>query len=454
MNTVSTLSTDLYQLTMAAGYFHNRMHNKRISMELFVRRIPHKRRFLVVAGLQRALEYLRSIRFDSAHIEYLRRVPSLRGALDFEFVEFLRDFRFRGDVWAMPEGTVAFAMEPLLRVTGTLLEAQLVETTLLSIINTETMIASKAARVVLAAEDTQVLEFGSRRTSPGEAITSARAAFIAGFAATSNVEAGFQHDIPLAGTAAHSWIMAHESEQQAFQNFATVFPDHAIMLVDTYDTLEGTRRAIEAVGTKLQAVRLDSGNLLDLSIKVRKLLDEHDLAHTQIIASGDLNEHKIAELRSQGAPIDAWGVGTELVRSKDAPSLGGVYKLVEDHDTGRSVAKFSRDKATLPGCHQVFRIKKKHAFVRDIVGTTPEFHIDATPLLEEWMMSGKVTRELPSLANIRRRARNQIRALPQEVKLLAPLQSEEAPPYEVRISDALQALIERVRTREVGQEGV
>lgn len=442
------LHTDLYQLTMAAGYFHKGLHEKRISMEMFVRKLPPERRFLVVAGLERALGYLRELRFDEAQIDYLRRIPALRKAMSFEFVEFLRGFRFRGDVWAMPEGTVAFAREPLLRVTGSLLEAQLVETALLSIINTETMVASKAARVVLAAGESAVLDFGTRRTSPEEGVASARSAFLAGFSATSNVEAGFRFDIPVAGTAAHSWIMAHADEHQAFRNYADVFPQHAILLVDTYDTVEGTRRAIEAVGSDLVGVRLDSGDLLTLSRKVRQQLDAAGLEGARIVGSGDLNEHKIAALRAEGAPIDAWGVGTELARSIDAPSLSGVYKLVEDHSAGRPVAKFSRGKASLPGCHQVFRVTRNGVFQRDVIGTTPEFHVDAEPLLEAFLEDGQPTRELPSLTAIRARARDQIAALPSELRDLDPL-PDEVRSDQVEISDALERLVAEVRKRDL-----
>lgn len=450
MESGNALATDLYQLTMAAGYFHGEMHNKRISMELFVRQTPPERRFLLVAGLQSALEHLRRIRFDEAQIDYLQRVPALREAMTFEMVELLRDFRFRGDVAAMPEGTVAFAQEPLLRVTGTLLEAQLVETALLSIYNTETMVASKAARIVLAAGSDRVLEFGSRRTSPEEAVASARAAYLAGFSATSNAEAGFRHGIPLAGTAAHAWTMAHEREIDAFRRYVEVFPDHAILLVDTYDTIEGTRRALEAAGDRLVGVRLDSGDLLTLSKEVRKMLEDAGQLRAIIVGSGDLNEHRIASLKQADAPIDAWGVGTELVRAKDAPSLGGVYKLVEDHDTGRKVAKFSDQKATLPGCHQVFRVQRGAEFARDIIGTTPEFHVDSEPLLVDWMVEGRLVRELPSLPAIRRRARAQLEALPACVRSLEPIPDGEPPPYEVRVSDGLMSLSQAVRDREFG----
>lgn len=442
----NSLATDLYQLTMAAGYFDSGMHQKRISMELFVRGLPASRRFMLVAGLADVVEHLRNFRFDESQIDYLRRVPGLRKAMSFELVETLRDFRFRGDLWAIPEGTVAFPNEPLLRVTGTLLEAQLMETALLSIVNTATMVASKAARIVLAAGDTRLLEFGSRRTSPEEAVSSARAAYIAGFDATSNVEAGYRYDIPLAGTAAHSWTMAHDTELEAFRGYVRVFPERSILLVDTYDTLEGTRRAIQAAGQKLAGVRLDSGDLESLSPKVRALLDEAGLTETQIVASGDLNEHRIAALRAAGAPIDVWGVGTELVRSQDAPSLGGVYKLVEDHDTGRKIAKLSQSKATLPGCHQVFRVSKNGRFSHDIVGTLPEFHVDAEPLLEPVLEGGKLVRELPTLSRIRMRAKQQLAALPEGLERLEPGAVDEA--YEVRISDALGQLVEEVTERE------
>src|SRR5688572_9009226 len=236
------LMVDLYQVTMAAGYFKHGLHDKRVSFELFFRRLPPNRRFMVAAGLETCLTYLRSLRFTESQIDYLRDVPALRSAMSFEFVEFLRDFRFRGDVHAMPEGTVCFANEPMVRVTGTLLEAQLVETFLLSAINTESVVASKAARIVRAAGNSECLEFGTRRTSPEEAVATARAAFLAGFSATSNVEAGYRFDIPVAGTAAHSWTMSHPSEQEAFAHYLSAFPNHTVLLVDTYDTIEGIKR--------------------------------------------------------------------------------------------------------------------------------------------------------------------------------------------------------------------
>jgi nicotinate phosphoribosyltransferase len=435
--------TDLYQLTMAAGYFHHQVHHKRVSFELFIRKLPNERRYLVFAGLERVIEYLRELRFSESQIAYLRQMPGLRSAMSFDLVEYLRDFRFRGDVWAMPEGTICFANEPLVRVTGTLLEAQLVETFLLSAINTETMIASKAARIVRAADGKQVIEFGTRRTSPDEAVSSARAAFIAGFSGTSNVEAGHRWDIPVLGTAAHSWTMSHESELEAFSRYVDAFPDNAILLVDTYDTIEGTKNAIRAAGQKLKGVRLDSGDLLKLSFAVRALLDDAGLQRASIVASGDLNEYKIRDLLAARAPIDQFGVGTDLVRSRDCPTLGGVYKLVYDHTADRPVAKFSQSKATLPGIHQVFRRVRHERAVEDIVGLADEFHVDSAPLLAAWMEGGKLVRELPSLSRIRAITREEMGRLPDEVHRLEEAADDQ--PYPVHISDALKSLIEQVR---------
>lgn len=438
------LMVDLYQLTMAAGYFKHGLHQKRVSFELFFRRMPKARRFMVAAGLDTCLRYLRNLRFTEAQIEYLTEVPALREGMSFEFVEFLRDFRFRGDVWAMPEGTVCFANEPMLRVTGSLLEAQLVETFLLSAINTETVVASKAARIVLAANGGSCLEFGTRRTSPEEAVASARAAYLAGFTATSNVEAGYRYDIPIAGTAAHSWTMSHGSEREAFEHYVDAFPKHSVLLVDTYDTVEGIKRAIEVAGSQLKGVRLDSGDLLELSKAGRKLLDEAGLQDAVIVASGDLNEHKIDRLVKAGAPIDIFGVGTELVRSVDHPSLGGVYKIVYDHDEDRPVSKLSQGKATLPGLHQVYRQVKHGTATQDVIGTLKEFHVDSIPLLVEWMRDGRLTKELPTLSAVRARCREQVALLPETCRRI----EDGEPSYSVTLSHGLEELQEEVEERE------
>lgn len=434
--THEALQTDLYQLTMAAGYFHRGLHKQRVSFELFVRKLPKNRRFMVFCGLETVLEHLQGLRFSEAQIDYLRQIPALRPAMSFEFVEYLRDFRFQGDVWAMPEGTVAFGREPLIRVTGNLLETQLVETFLLSAVNSQTAVASKAALVVGAAQGRSVLEFGTRRTSPEEAVATARAAFVAGFDGTSNVEAGYRHDIPLAGTAAHSWTMAHTTEREAFEAYLDAYPRaKSTLLIDTYDTLQGLETAIAVAGSNLGGVRLDSGDLLVLSKAVRQRLDEAGLTETKIVATGDLNEVRIAALLRAGAPIDTFGVGTELARVTDSPHLGGVYKLVYDHTSERPVAKLSEGKVTLPGVHQVYRVIRNGKAERDIIGGLDEFHVDASPLLVPWLENGKSVAPRPSLSEIRRICRTQVAALPEG-------------DYPVHTSDALDTLLETVRQRE------
>ncbi len=380
---MDALRTDLYQLTMAAGYFHRGMTGAVATCEMFVRRLPRRRRYLLAMGLERLLGYLEGLRFDEEEIAYLATIPALRDAMTPAFSAYLRDFRFTGDVWAVPEGTVVFANEPMVRVRAPIVEAQIVETFLLSAINHATMVASKAARVVHAAglqngptprPAAEVMEFGTRRTHPDAAVDAARAAYCAGFSGTSNVEAGRRFGVPVLGTAAHMWTMAHATEEEAFAGYVATFPSASILLIDTYDTLRGARRAAEVAGDKLKGVRLDSGDLYALSRAVRTILDEHGCPTARIVASGDLNEHRIAELRAAGAPIDVYGVGTDLVTSIDAPSLGGVYKLVEIDRGGETtpIAKFSEGKATLPGAHQVHRFHEGGRIVRDVIALADE----------------------------------------------------------------------------------
>ena len=346
------LSTDLYQLTMAAAYFENG-RRETATFELFVRSLPPKRSYLIVAGLEQALDFLSQFRFQREEIEYLRAQPMFN-RVSREFFDFLAEVRFTGDVWAMPEGTVAFANEPLLRVTAPIIEAQLVETFLLSTINFQTLIASKAARVVTAARGRNVIDFGTRRAhGPQAGMLAARAAFIGGCAGTSNVEAGHCFGIPIFGTLAHSFIMAFDHEEEAFRAFLKVFPETATILVDTYDTIAAVELLAQKFGPCVPAVRLDSGDLLSLSKKVRKILDAAGMTNTKIFSSGDLNEHRIAELLNHDAPIDGFGVGTQLATSYDSPALGGVYKLVSI--TGEGCIKLSRDKATHPLPKQVWR---------------------------------------------------------------------------------------------------
>ncbi len=446
---MDALRTDLYQLTMAAGYFHRRMTGCTATCEMFVRRLPRRRRYLLAMGLARVLSYLEGLRFTEEEIAYLGTVPALRDAMTPAFAAYLRDLRFTGDVWAVPEGTVVFADEPFVRVRAPIVEAQLIETFLLSVVNHATLIASKAARVVHAAGDAEVMEFGTRRTHPDAAVDAARAAYCAGFVGTSNVEAGLRFGVPVMGTAAHMWTMAHATEEEAFAAYVETFPSASILLIDTYDTLRGAHRAAVIAGDKLKGVRLDSGDLLALSRAVRVILDEHGCRSARIVASGDLNEHRIAELRAAGAPIDVYGVGTDLVTSIDAPALGGVYKLVELERDGVStpIAKFSEGKATLPGAHQVQRFHDGAHLSRDVITLADEpLEAGAEALLVPVMRGGARVAPAEPIAAVRERARRSLAALPADL-----LAIEEPTPAWTGIvagrSPRLLDLVETVRAR-------
>lgn len=441
------LHTDLYQLTMAAGYFARGMARRTATCEMFVRRLPSARRYLVVMGIERLVAYLEALRFSEEDIAFLRDVPSLRDAMTPAFEAYLRAFRFTGDVDAMPEGTIAFENEPLVRVRAPLIEAQAIETFALSAVNHATMIASKAARIVHAAGDATVVEFGTRRTHYDAAVDAARAAYCVGFSGTSNVEAARAFGIPVLGTAAHMWTMAHESEEAAFESYVSVFPSASILLIDTYDTERGARRAAAIAKEKLKGVRIDSGDLDALSRKVRIILDEAGCRSTKIVASGDLNEHSIAALRTAGAPIDTYGIGTELVASVDAPALGGVYKLVELEDEGRvhPVAKFSSGKVTYPGPHQVHRLSTAEGtYERDVLALASETcPPNADPLLVPVMRAGKRVSAAEPLADVQRRAKTSMTKLPRILLDLGPKPHDQR--FVVEPSAALHALVAKVR---------
>jgi nicotinate phosphoribosyltransferase len=454
---VDALLTDLYQLTMAAGYFHRGLRAATATCEMFVRRLPHRRRYLLAMGVERLLRYLENLSFTDDEIAYLATVPSLRDAMTPAFGDFLRGLRFTGDVWAAPEGTVVFANEPVVRVRAPIVEAQIVETFLLSAMNHATLVASKAARVVHAAGSAGVIEFGTRRTHPDAAVDAARAACAAGFVGTSNVEAGMRFGVPVMGTAAHMWTMAHPTEEAAFEGYVATFPSAAILLIDTYDTLRGAERAARIAREKLKGVRLDSGDLLALSRAVRRILDDHGCRGAAIVASGDLNEHRIAELRAAGAPIDVYGVGTDVVTSIDAPALGGVYKLVElERDGVRTpIAKFSEGKATLPGAHQVYRWHDEAGLVaRDVIALLDDRPEDlgaagageAQALLVPVMAGGARTAPAEPLEAVRVRSARSLARLPPELLAL----EEPAPSWRGFVaapSPRLAALVEVVRAR-------
>jgi len=325
--TNASMLADFYELTMAAAYYDNHVPGEAV-FELFVRHLPKNFSYMLAAGLEQALDYILNLGFTEEQIQFLRSHRSFRH-VSKEFFEYLQGFKFSGDVWAAREGTILFPGEPLVQVAGSLIEAQIVETFLLTMINFQTLIASKASRVVQTAKGRDVVEFGSRRAhGPQAALLAARASYIGGCVGTSNLLAGYELGIPTYGTMAHSFIMAFDSEREAFQAYQNVFPESAALLIDTYDTVEGAKSAAD-LGIPPALVRIDSGDLLDLSLKVRGILDDKGRKNTRIFVSGDLNEYKIQELISKGAPIDAFGVGTELTTSREDPALPGIYKLVE-----------------------------------------------------------------------------------------------------------------------------
>src|SRR4051812_35833779 len=336
----SVMLTDLYELTMAAAYFACKFH-ARASFELFVRGLPRGRSYLVFTGLEQALDFLEDLQFKPQDIDYLRR-HAMFARVPGEFWNYLREFRFTGDVWAMPEGTPFFAEEPVLRVTAPIIEAQIVETYLLASAAFPTLVATKAARLLEAAQGRSVVEFGTRRAHGPEAgVLAARAAYIGGCAGTSNVEAGQRFGIPTFGTIAHSFIMAYGDEEDAFRRFTEMYPQNNTLLIDTYDTLRAVDKII-AMGLRPQGVRIDSGNIAEITKEVRLRLDEAGLRETTIFASGDLDEFVITRLLAQHAPVDYFAVGTALSTSKDAPSLGAVYKLVQLEEEERGATCESR----------------------------------------------------------------------------------------------------------------
>jgi nicotinate phosphoribosyltransferase len=439
-----SLFTDYYELTMCASYFDNKNFEP-ATFDLFIRRLPENRSYFLFAGLDEALQYLQSIKFTEEHLAYLKK-QGFRP----DFLDYLGGFKFTGEAWTVPEGTVAFPNEPLIRVTAPIIEAQLVETFLLNTINLQTMIATKASRVVQAAKGKSVIEFGLRR-EPGidAGMKVARSSYIAGCQGTSNVLAGMAYGIPVFGTLAHSFIMSYPKEIDAFRAFAKTFPNKSTLLIDTYDDIAGAEKAVivakelEAKGFRLGGVRLDSGDLAQTSKKVRKILDDRGLGYVKIFASGDLDEFKITQLLNEGARIDAFGVGTKMGTSADRPYLDVIYKLCETMTANGSfspIMKLSKDKITLPGRKQVYRFKSKDGgFSRDVIALADE-HVEGEALLVKVMENGKLSRELPSLEQIRVVASENLAKLPAEYKQLT-----NAPTYPVELSQKLQTLIETTK---------
>jgi nicotinate phosphoribosyltransferase len=404
------LMTDEYQLAMADSYLAQGKAEGEVAFELFVRALPQDRGFLVAAGLERVCEYLTGFRFGAEAIDYLRRSHTVSEPL----LRHLASLRFDGNVDAVPEGTVVHAGEPLLRVEGGRLACQLAETFLLNQVNFQTLIATKAARIVAAAGGRPVIDFGFRRAHGADAgLLAARAAYIGGCSATATVAAGFLWGIPTSGTMAHSYVLSFPTDVEAFCAFMRDHPDRSTLLIDTRDAISGARAACRAshlTGIVPQAVRLDSGDLVEMTRAVRAILDGGGCTETRIVCSGDLDEYRIAKLLAAGAPIDGFGVGTALTTSNDAPALGGVYKLVESD--GHPVMKAAGAKSNLPGRHQVFR-----TVAGDVIGLVGE-KVTGTPLLEAVMRGGALVAPPSSLGEIRDRAAAQIAALPERVRAL------------------------------------
>jgi nicotinate phosphoribosyltransferase len=428
------LLTDLYQLTMLQAYFEQGMTEPAV-FELFVRKLPRERNFLVAAGLEQALEFIAQLRFGAEDLEWLERSKLFRPA----FLEELSRLRFTGDVHAIREGTVVFPNEPLLRVVAPMPQAQLLETRVLNLLHFQTVVASKAARSRLVAPGKGLIDFGLRRAHGAEAgLLAARASYLAGFDGTSTVLAGAEFGIPVFGTMAHSFVQAHASEADAFRHFAQAFPDNAVLLIDTYDTVAGARRAIEAARDfRMKGVRLDSGDLAELSREVRAMLDAAGMRQAILFASGNLDEQRLAELVGAGAPIDSFGIGTSLVTSGDRPYLDAVYKLQEYG--GRARRKRSTGKATWPGRKQVYRHRAAGGtFARDVVTLENDVQ-PGEPLLEPVMRGGRRL-PAPTLEASRKRALEQLARLPAALRALEPA----AEPYRVEISPALRALADEV----------
>ena len=431
----TALHTDLYQLTMIAGYLAGGIENHRATFELFIRRLPPHRSFVIAAGLDTALDFIESLRFTEEDVRWIEAIPALRRASP-AFFGYLRQFRFTGDVWAVAEGTPFFPYEPLIRVTAPLAEAQLLETALLAIVNFQTSIASKAARIVGASGGRPVMEFGARRAHGVEAaLYAARASHVGGCDSTSFVEAGREFGIPLSGTMAHSWVLAAGSELEAFQSYVDNFGEHSVLLLDTYDTVAAANLVV-AAGLRPPAVRLDSGDFLELSRQVRAIFDAAGLKSTRILISGDLDENRIRDLIAAGAPIDAFGVGTALTTSEDAPALGGVYKLVQlqEGKRVRDVMKRSTGKATWPGRKQVFRVIEEDKAARDVIALDDEAG-HGRPLLEQVVSGGARVVPQQTLAAIRARARDLIAELPEPLRHL-----EAEASYPVLVSSRLDQL--------------
>ena len=433
------LLTDLYQLTMAQTYLQNRK-TERATFSLFVRAYPRNRGYFVAAGLRDVLDFLENFSFDAAAIDYLK---SKRLFTD-EFLDFLKGLRFTGEVWAMPEGRFFFKDEPILEVTAPIIEAQIVETFIINQINLQSLIATKAARCVYAARGRVVVDFSLRRTQGIDAgMKVARASYLAGFSGTSNVRAGQHYGIPIVGTMAHSFVSSFAREIDAFRAFATSFPDNSILLIDTYDTIAAAHKVVSlaqeiaARGQRVQGVRIDSGDLVQLAKEVRKIFDAAGMNDVKIVGSGGLDEYDLADFSDANSPYDSYGVGTKMGVSSDAPWFDMAYKLVEY--AGRPVLKLSPGKISWPGEKQVFRQYDSHGQLqRDVIGLRDEHFLGMEPLLRKVMEHGKVLSPQPTLDDSRTTLLQEFACLPDSVKAI-----RNPSPYPVEFTPGLRDLLEQ-----------
>lgn len=433
------LLTDLYQLTMSKGYFDHQM-NEIAVFEFFVRELPPERNFLIAAGLEQVLVFLENLKLSESEYHWLKQ----SGHFDDAFIDHLAEWRFRGDVYAMPEGTVFFHDEPILSVSAPLPQAQLIESRLINLLQYQTLVASKAARCILAAPGKTLVDFGLRRTHGAEAgLLAARASYLTGFAATSTVQAGQTFDIPLSGTVTHSFIQAHDNETQALENFARSVAKDITLLIDTYDTEAAAHQVVRLVPRlssdhiQIKAVRLDSGDLAKHARAVRQIFDDAGLNQIQIVASGGIDEYQLQALEQAEAPINGFDVGTHLGTSSDAPYLDCAYKLTEYAGQGRR--KQSEAKATLPGRKQVFRHFENNGDMRRDVITLHDDSRSGTPLLIQVMRNAERLQRPESLQTIRQRAAQQLDILPPNLKSL-----NEAAYYPVTVSRKMQEYADAV----------
>ncbi|QKG83663.1 nicotinate phosphoribosyltransferase [Kroppenstedtia pulmonis] len=470
------LHTDKYQITMMYAHWKNGTHLKRKAFDLYFRKLPFGNGYTVFAGLERAIQYLEQLRFTEEDIRFLSEQEE---RFDPRFLDLLREFRFTGNVYGMKEGAIVFPNEPLLRLEGTVMELQLVETALLNFIGYQTLVATKAARIRTIAEGDQLMEFGSRRAQESDAaLWGARAAYLAGFNSTSNMNAGKQFNIPVAGTHSHAWVQDFDTELEAFRAYARAFPASTVLLVDTYDTLKsGIPHAIQVghelaeQGYNLAGIRLDSGDLAYISKAARKMLDEAGLHSTKIIASSDLDENTLLNLKSQGAQIDAWGVGTKLITAYDQPALGAVYKLVAREEEGNWIPSIkissNPEKVTTPGIKTVFRLIDRETekargdlIVEEGQNIDEEqpiilFHpvhtyrkkkisqFRAVKLLHPIFLQGKRVYELPDLQEVRRYHKEQKATFWEEhLRLLNP--EEYHVDLSIELWDAKQKLLRQI----------